>query len=122
MSAPKTKYITQLDKYIEFVKDFNDSERLIEVFKDFRQKQNDERLADAHSVPFGKYRGKPLTVVMAFDKNYLNWLVKQDSIKNYKGFYANLVNALDDKPKKKGKQPVVDDENEYFGVGSDDDC
>lgn len=87
------KYKTQAEQFAEFVSGEPDSDRLIEVFESFREMQDEEKKKMSNALPFGKYKYKPIKDVAQFDRSYLVWLSKQDSLKKYP-FVYNEVNKV----------------------------
>lgn len=91
----ETHYTTQLEKFSEFVRDMEDSPRLIEVFTLFREKQAEEKRQNSHVLPFGKYKYRTIKEVCQFDRKYLIWLVRQSSIEGYPDTKKNIASALE---------------------------
>jgi hypothetical protein len=59
----------------------------------FSQDEYAKRKANATVMPFGKYKNKTVKAVLGFDKQYLQWLTKQEMMDNYAALRAN-INAL----------------------------
>ena len=66
----------------------------IEGLKAFQQEEFDKKKADSSKIPFGKYRGKSINSILAFDKQYLTWLVRQDLLDSFEDLKANIKGAL----------------------------
>jgi len=69
----------------------------LEEFKDINAKKPKyyERLdganLDPKIVPFGKYKGKTVVDLIASDRQYLEWLVKQKWMDNFSGLRDELA-------------------------------
>lgn len=96
MSEEMTKDMKDLNSIIEGIqpdniKPFNKRQRKenIEFVKEI-VKQN---YTNEYIIPFGKYKGKEFNQVLNFDRKYLQWLYKQQFIKEFKTLYTLMQNA-----------------------------
>lgn len=94
--SSKRKYKTQLEQFSEFVEQEPDRDRLIEVFEAFKEQQDAERAKMSNVLPFGKYKFKAIKDIATFDRGYLVWLSKQDSLKKYPFVFNEVKKVLGD--------------------------
>ena len=45
-------------------------------------------------LEYGRYKGKKLTMLRLFDKEYYNWYIKQEFFKTHKGYAENVGNKI----------------------------
>ena len=67
----------KIDEVVEIINNFSKSEKLK------KQEKTDV-------VPVGKYKYKKVVDVARFDKQYLQWILKQEWISNYPNFIAEV--------------------------------
>lgn len=63
-------------------KSFNFKE-ISKIITDFSKSEYEKKKAIFKEMPFGKYKYKKVEDIAKFDKQYLEWLVKQDMLNNY---------------------------------------
>ena len=69
--------LTYLDKLILHL-NLKSTDKMFGEIKKFEEKQNELRSANSSKLQFGKYKGKSFKDILAFDRKYLEWLIKQD--------------------------------------------
>jgi uncharacterized protein (DUF3820 family) len=77
------RFDTRTNRFEDFLKDREDKEELLELFKAFEDEEKKRDLAKADIMPVGKYKGKSIKSVAGFDRPYILWLLKQDWINKY---------------------------------------
>jgi uncharacterized protein (DUF3820 family) len=79
----RERFDTRTNRFEDFLKDREDKEELLELFKAFEEEEKKRDLARADIMPVGKYKGKSIKSVAGFDRPYILWLLKQDWINKY---------------------------------------
>ena len=83
---PVTSYTDRLLDFLDGKGDeftLDELRTLVNEFKDIEQKKKTER---SDIVPVGRYKYKAVNDVANFDKQYLQWMLKQSWIDKYPGF------------------------------------
>ena len=83
---PVTSYTDRLLEYLESKQDHFTIDELRDYLNGFRELERQKKAERADIVPVGKYRYKRVSDVAAFDKQYLQWMLKQSWIDKYPGF------------------------------------
>ena len=95
---PKQTYAERLVAYIQEHKDEELTEdllfRVTALITDFAKANADKNRADHSKMPFGKFKGKSLKSIAAFDKPYLRWLSKQEMMDNFPELSQNIRTLL----------------------------
>lgn len=60
-----------------------DGSEVIAMIQKFADAETLKRQQETEKFPFGKHRGKTVSSILVFDKQYLVWIVKQDVMKNF---------------------------------------
>jgi hypothetical protein len=81
-----TSYTDRLLEYLESKQDHFTIDELREYLNGFKQQEYEKKLERADIVPVGKYRYKKVKEVAAFDKQYIQWMLKQSWIDKYPAF------------------------------------
>jgi len=60
-----------------------DGSEVIKMINKFADSETNKRQQETEKMPFGKFRGKLIKEILVFDKQYLQWIVRQDVMKNF---------------------------------------
>jgi len=75
------------ERLIQFIEEKNKKkfnlEEVKSVVNEFAEHNYQLIRQNYTKLPFGKYKGKTVKSVLDFDKNYLQWLVKQSVLDNF---------------------------------------
>ena len=71
-----------------------DGSEVIALINKFADVESDKRKQETEKMPFGKFRGKLIKDILAFDKQYLQWIVEQDVMKNFKALKETIQALL----------------------------
>lgn len=83
---PVTSYTDRLLEYLESKQSDFTIDELREYLNGFRELEQKKKQERADIVPVGKYRYKKVKDVANFDKQYLQWMLKQSWIDKYPAF------------------------------------
>ena len=79
-------YTDRLLEYLESKQDNFTIDEIREYLNGFRELEQQKKAERADIVPVGKYKFKKVKDVANFDKQYLQWMLKQSWIDKYPGF------------------------------------
>ncbi len=79
-------YTDRLLEYLESKQDNFTIDELRDYMGGFRELEQQKKAERADIVPVGKYKYKKVKDVANFDKQYLQWMLKQSWIDKYPGF------------------------------------
>jgi uncharacterized protein (DUF3820 family) len=81
------KPLTYTDRLVAYIEDnCSQGTSVNEVCVSIRRFQTNEfekKRANGNVMPFGKYKGRKVQQVVAFDKQYCKWLLSQDMMDNF---------------------------------------
>ena len=96
----KKKFLpSKTDKMMELFKStdgkVNDEEvftveQIREIIKTHFKSEYAKSLTAKKIIPFGKYKGRNVSDVAGFDKDYLRWLYRQSYVQKYTGLSSEL--------------------------------
>ena len=69
-------------------------DEIVEIINDFREAERLKKQEKVDIVPVGKYKYKKVIDVARFDKQYLEWILKQEWISNYPNFITEVKKHL----------------------------
>jgi hypothetical protein len=88
-------YSKRLIQHFEETKEDSFSvEDVSNIIKDFSMLEYEKRKQNTDEMPFGKYKFKKVVDVAKFDKQYLNWLIKQDMLSKYEDLKVEINKHL----------------------------
>jgi uncharacterized protein (DUF3820 family) len=93
----KTTYTDRLCS--QFVNDeasvYNGSQ-VCEMIRDYSAQEFERKKLDTNKISFGKFKGRTIKEVLAFDRQYLTWLIKQPMMdEKFAGLKKSIVKALE---------------------------
>ena len=95
MAEQKTTYTDRLIKKFQTEEQTSfETDEVIKLITEFKLEEDAKRKAKPHIVPLGKYRYKTVKQVAAFDKQYLEWMVRQEFMVKYPEFKAEVLKYL----------------------------
>ena len=89
----KLTYTERLMQHIRDNSEINVDD-ICELIVAFQKQEFEAKKKASDVMPFGKYRGKKVVDVIAFDKPYLSWLSKQEILDNFSELTTNILNAM----------------------------
>lgn len=89
---------TYTDRQIDFIyraesESFSKDE-IVDLIKEFSESEYEKRRADLSKMPFGKFKGKTIKSIATFDKQYLQWLVKQTVMEKWSDLREEIKTHL----------------------------
>ena len=81
--------VSYTDRLLEYLESKGEEFTIVELreyFNEFKEQEQKKKQERSDIVPVGKYRYKPVKDVAAFDKGYLQWVLRQSWITKYPAF------------------------------------
>ena len=88
----KTTYTDRLCEL--FTDETYDQYDICKMIREFSLSETAKKRADTSKMSFGKFKGKSIKEIVAFDKQYLVWLNKQTVMENFPELKANIQAVL----------------------------
>ena len=83
---PVTSYTDRLLEYLESKQDSFTIDELRDYLNGFRELEQKKRQERSDIVPVGRYKYKKVADVAKFDRQYLEWMLRQSWITKYEAF------------------------------------